>query len=190
MSLPESHPTLSTERLLLRPFVPSDAAEVQRLAGAPEIASTTLNVPHPYEDGLAEAWIETHESAYSAGRQVSFAVVQAGGGVLVGAMGLSIEAAHSRAELGYWVGVPFWNLGYATEAGIAILRFAFDVVRLNRVFANHLARNPASGRVLKKIGMRHEGTLRQHVEKWGVHEDIALYGIVASDGAASRPGSP
>jgi len=57
-------PTLETTRLILRPFTVADAPDVQRLAGDREIASSTLNVPHPYEDGMAEQWIGTHQEKY------------------------------------------------------------------------------------------------------------------------------
>ena len=68
----DPQPTLETERLILRPFRLDDAKRVQLLAGRREIASTTLNVPHPYEDGMAEQWISTHESVFQAGRGVPF----------------------------------------------------------------------------------------------------------------------
>ncbi len=116
-------PTLSTSTLVLRPFAAGDAPAVQALAGAAEVASTTLNVPHPYPDGAAEAWIATHGPAYGAGTLAPFAIVAADTGELVGAMSLAIRAVYARAELGYWIGVPFWNRGYATEAAEAMLRF-------------------------------------------------------------------
>jgi ribosomal-protein-alanine N-acetyltransferase len=174
-------PTLETKRLWLRPFSVADAAAVQALAGDREVASTTLNVPHPYEDGMAEDWIRTHAPGYEAGEQATFALVLRQSNEVAGAIGLIIHRPHSRAELGYWVGVPFWNHGYATEAARAILRFGFEDLDLNRIFASHLVRNPASGRVMQKAGMRHEARLRQHVNKWGHFEDLDLYGILVDE---------
>ena len=58
-----------------------------------------------------------------------------------------------RAELGYWIGVPWWNRGYATEAGRALLDFGFGTLGLHRIMAHHMMRNPASGRVMQKLGM-------------------------------------
>ena len=174
-------PTLETERLILRPFVLSDAPEVQRLAGERDIASTTLNIPHPYEDGTAELWIGTHEASFEAGRIVTFAIVDRGTNALLGAIGLTINAEHDRAEMGYWLGKPYWGNGYCTEAAAAVLRFAFEELGLNRVYACHLTRNPASGRVMQKIGMRHEGRLRQHVKKWGQGEDLETYGVLREE---------
>lgn len=173
-------PTLRTERLILRPFCLEDAATVQRLAGTREVAETTLTIPHPYLDGMAETWIATQPDAWERQERVTFAITSAADGV-VGAIGLRLTLQHRRAELGYWVGRPFWNHGYATEAARAILTFGFETLRLNRIHASHLVRNPASGRVMVKAGMRFEGTLRQHVLKAGRAEDLAEYAILRAD---------
>jgi ribosomal-protein-alanine N-acetyltransferase len=174
-------PQLRTERLILRPFDVSDATIVQRLAGAKEIADTTLNIPHPYPDGAAEAWISSHSGRYADGESVIFAVIERQLGSLIGSVGLEISAAHAFAELGYWIGQPYWNQGYCTEAARKTLGHAFDDLGLNRVQARHLTRNPASGRVMQKIGMSHEGHLRQAVMKWGKFEDLELYAILKED---------
>src|SRR5947209_1774479 len=117
-------PVLTTPRLILRPFRISDAPDVQRLAGASEVADTTLNVPHPYVDGVAEEWISGHPARWEQGLQVAYAVTQDGS--LSGCVSLVITSRHRRAELGYWMGVPFWNHGYTTEASAALLVLAFD----------------------------------------------------------------
>lgn len=189
MNLPRPQPRLASERLLLRPFALEDAPAVQRLAGAREVASTTLSIPHPYEDGMAEQWIESHAPRYLVGLLVSFAITERASGELAGAIGLALQPEHARAELGYWIGVPFWNRGYATEAVRAVLDFGFGTVGLHRVYATHFTRNPASGRVMQKLGMRYEGLLRQHVRKWGVFEDLVLYGMVAAEWPAARDGA-
>jgi RimJ/RimL family protein N-acetyltransferase len=109
-----------------------------------------------------------------------FAATQRDGRV-VAAVGLEIDPPHRRAELGYWVARPYWNAGYATEGARAVVEFGVRSLRLNRVAAHHYSRNPASGRVMQKIGMTYEGRLRQHVLKWGVFEDIDMYGILAGE---------
>jgi len=189
-----TRPTLETERLLLRPFRLDDASEVQRLAGAQEVAAMTLAVPYPYPDGAAEEWISTHEAAFERGEAVDFAVVLRERDELAGAIGLGLEREHDRAELGYWVGVPYWNRGYATEAAAAVLAYAFETLGLRRVYAFHFSRNPASGRVLQKIGMTHEGTRRAHTLKWGEYLDNEAYGILRAEWmlqlSANAPISP
>lgn len=174
-------PTLETTRLILRPFTLDDAPVVQRLAAAREIAATTANIPHPYEEGMAEAWISGHQARFEAGQLLNFAIVRRADHTLLGAIGLHFNQAHANAELGYWMGLPYWGEGYMTEAAGAVVRYAFEVLNLNRVFACHFVRNPASGRVMQKIGMVYEGCLRQHVLKWGQFEDMAYYGILKSE---------
>lgn len=175
---------ITTERLLLRAYTIADAPAMQRLVSAREVALNTLRIPHPYPEGEAERWISSHEEARENGDHV-FAVVLRDGDELVGTIGLHLKADNDSAEIGYWIGVPYWARGFATEAAVAVLRHGFENFPLNRIYALHFSRNPASGRVLQKIGMRHEGTLRQHVKKWGEYIDLECYGILRSDSNSS-----
>lgn len=174
-------PTIETPRLVLRPFTLADAPDVCRLAGEREVADTTLTIPHPYEAEMAEAWIAGHEEQFAQGAGMTCAMTEREGGVLVGAIGLVLQPAHRRAEMGYWVGTPYWGQGYCTEAARAVLAYAFEVLALHRVWACHFARNPASGRVMQKIGMTREGRLREHLNRWGRFEDVETYGILAAE---------
>lgn len=175
-------PTLETAQLLLRPFRTTDGDEVQRLAGAWAVADTTLNIPHPYEDGLAEKWISNHRDWFERREQAVFAVTLPDApAMLLGAVSLRVAPEDQRAELGYWIGEPYWGRGYATEAARAIVAFGFESWGLHRVTARCFSRNPASARVMQKIGMLHEGRLREHVKKWDRFEDIEFYGILAQD---------
>src|SRR5262249_22740568 len=125
--------TLNTTRLLLRRFELSDAPRLQELAADRRVAATTLRIPHPYEDGMAEAFIAGSRQRFAAGQSPTFAIVKRETEELVGAISLEIEATHARAELGYWIGTPYWGHGYATEAGRAIVQYAFDDLKLNRI---------------------------------------------------------
>src|SRR5438105_534326 len=102
-------PTLTTPRLVLRPFRLEDASDVQRLAGERDIAATTLRIPHPYLDGMAEAWLATLQPRYEKGEAVVFAITRREDGAFLGAIGLEIAREHERAELGYWIGKPYWG---------------------------------------------------------------------------------
>ncbi|MDL1897379.1 GNAT family N-acetyltransferase [Anaerolineae bacterium CFX7] len=181
MAAADSRPTLETARLILRPFTRADAPFVQLYAGAYEIAEMTANIPHPYPDGAAEEWIDTHAPTWQRGDGVTFAIVSRATNELLGAIGLTLYPKHRRAEMGYWLGVPFWNQGYMTEAARAVLQFAFETLQLNRVYASHLTRNPASGRVMQKSGMTYEGILRQHMMHKDRAQDLAYYGILANE---------
>jgi RimJ/RimL family protein N-acetyltransferase len=175
-------PRLTTERLLLRPFLAADATTVEQLAGVWEVAETTLNIPHPYPAGGAAAWIDSHAAAWETDGRLTLAICVADAPRdVVGAISLAVVAEHARAELGYWVGADSWGRGYATEAGRAIVSFGFSTLGLNRIQARHFVRNPASGRVMQKLGMRLEGVLRQAYRRWDRFEDVAMYAILASD---------
>jgi ribosomal-protein-alanine N-acetyltransferase len=181
-------PTLETERLILRPFEMADAPTVQALASAWEIADTTLNIPHPYPDDGAASWISTHPSNIDKG-QYTFAMVRKQDNGLVGSMGIGANPRHNKAELGYWVGVPYWNLGYASEAARRIIEWGFRELMLNRIYARYLTRNPASARVMQKAGLKYEGTFKQDVLKWGVYEDLGQYGLVRAEYQESAEGA-
>ena len=174
-------PVLETERLILRPFDVADAGDVQRLAGEWEIADTTLNIPHPYEDGMAEEWIATHKPRFEEGKLCNFAVTLRDSGNLIGAIGLVITRRFDHAELGYWIGKPYWSKGFCTEAGRAVIAYGFTHLGLHRIHASYLARNPASGRVMRNLGMSREGVLPGHVKRWDKYEDLVLFGILKSD---------
>ncbi|MEF7439856.1 GNAT family N-acetyltransferase [Paenibacillus lautus] len=174
-------PTIQLERLILRPFSLEDAIVVQELAGDKYIAETTLYIPHPYEDGMAEQWIESHLANFNEDRSLELAIVHKEENCVIGAISIGCNRNFDHGELGYWIGRKYKNHGYCTEAAIGIVTYAFEEMRLNRIFARHLGNNPASGKVMQKLGMKHEGLLRQHVKKWGEYEDLAHYGLLREE---------
>ncbi len=175
-------PTLRTERLTLRPFTMSDVPAVQALVSAREIALNTLVIPHPYPEGAAAEWIAKHDDDFEQNRIVHFAL---DAGEVVGAMGLMLKE-NAIGEIGYWIGVPFWGRGYASEAAREVIRYGFEERELVRIFAAHYSRNPASGRVLQKAGMQYEGTLRRHLKKWEEYVDLVFYGALREEWLVSN----
>ncbi len=173
-------PSFRTPRLQLRPLVVSDAPRVEELVSDPEVALTTANIPHPYPPGAAVTWIERHRPGPDHGGEIVWAITHAQLG-LVGAMGLRVDPHQFRGELGYWIGKPYWGQGFATEAGAALLKYGFQTLGLNRIFAHHMRRNPASGRVMQKLRMRYEGSLRQHFRRNDRFEDLECYGILKEE---------
>jgi len=172
---------LQTERLTLRAHALSDIPALMPLIGAREVAATTLRIPHPYTESDAQSFIAGMQKDLSGDSGLRLGILLRESDTLCGGVGLRIEADHRRAELGYWIGVPYWGNGYATEAARGVVDYGFGTLGLHRIFASHFANNPASARVLRKIGMRHEGSLRAHVLKWGEFLDLEMYGMVASD---------
>ena len=173
-------PTLETERLVLRPLAPEDAATVRALGGDRRVAEMTL-LPHPFGEEEARRWVEGRLEWAAQGKSRPFSVLLKEDGGQVGHAGLLLDWDNEKAGLHYWMGVPYWGCGYATEAARELVRHAFEDLSLGRVYADHVARNPASGRVLQKVGMSYEGCRRRDFKKWDRFEDLALYGVLAEE---------
>ena len=169
-----THPALETARLILRPYSARDIPELLPLIGSLEVARTTLRIPHPYSEEDARNFL----ASIQAEEEVRLGITLRIDGRLIGGVGLRLNSPHRHAELGYWLGVAYWGKGYATEAAREMLCYGFESLGLHRIFATCFPHNPASGRILKKIGMQFEGCQRQHLLKWGQFVDSELYGIL------------
>jgi len=142
---------LKTQRLILRPPVLADAARVSLLAGDYDVASMTGTIPHPYSEQMAAEWIG---EVLKGEEGVVFMIEREGS--LVGCTGYrAFEPDH--AELGYWIGKPYWGHGYATEAVRALIAHAFDADGFGYLRAGHFSDNPASARVIEKLGFVAQG---------------------------------
>lgn len=172
-------PTLHTERLILCSFTLEDALDVQRLAGDPDVASTTDAIEHPYKDGTAEAWIRWCQEEFKTGKRLNFAITLRTNGTLIGTVSLLFLTYQAResAELGYWIGKPYWNCGYCTEAAKAAVAYGLYHHDIELVYAYYFKRNPASGRVLEKIGMRFVKNIPKDPERY-FFEDTIQYSIL------------
>lgn len=163
---------IDTARLRLRPPVVSDAAEIARLVGEWEVAHWLVRVPYPYRTEHARAWIERSAEERRVGSGWPFLLERRDDGAILGSIDLSMEDGRTGASVGYWVGKPFWGRGYASEAAIALLGYAFDVLMLAQVTASVLPDNQRSARVLEKAGFRFGGRR---------HEDTYERGRVETD---------
>lgn len=174
----DDRPTLETDRLLLRPSRLEDAERVSELLSDRSIPDTAMHIPHPCPISVVEAWISKHAKKYSDGVSLDFYVQLKSLDGVIGAVHLDFDSVNDSAELGYWIGKPYWNQGYATEAVKAVLTYAHEQKKVRKIFAYYLCRNLASRRVLEKCGLKAEGILRQHVKKWGQYEDIQYYALI------------
>jgi RimJ/RimL family protein N-acetyltransferase len=142
---------IRTERLLLRAPALGDARAIAELAGDYEVASMTGTIPHPYSEDMAVDWIESLQEGEEG---VAFAVDL--GGELIGCVGYrATEKDH--AEMGYWIGKPYWGMGYATEAARALILYAFEKEGFAYLTVGHFKENPASARVIAKLGFEPSG---------------------------------
>jgi RimJ/RimL family protein N-acetyltransferase len=147
-------PVISTERLVLRGPVRGDAKVIAGLAADPGVSGQTTLLPHPFSHDDAEAAVER---AYRIdwAEEATFAIEHRNFGV-VGMLGFKLRP-NARPELDGWIGRPFWNRGYATEAVRGALKWVKRDWRRRLVVAGHFADNPASGQVLCKAGFLYTG---------------------------------
>ncbi len=178
----KADPTLQTARLVLRPYNEADIPALLPLIGTREVAATTLRIAHPYTEQDARAFLALTKEQ----DKIWLAITMRSDERQIGGVGLRLDQSHQHAELGYWLGVPYWGKGYATEAGREMLRYGFKDLHLHRIFASHFKHNVASGGILRKLSMRHEGCQREHLRKWDQFVDSELYGILQHEWESRR----
>jgi 8-oxo-dGTP diphosphatase len=161
---PDTFAPLATERLILRPLVPEDAAAMHSLVNDFDVARNLATVPFPYPRELANEWIASTRRSLAEGRAYELAITGHEGEneILVGVVGLRI--AERTGRLGYWVGRRFWGHGVATEAAGRLARWALANLDLDRLEAGVITDNPASAAVLRRIGFRQVGLGTDHSE--------------------------
>lgn len=179
--MPTEYPQLTMLRLLFRAFAEADIPDLIKLAGNYEVARNTLNIPHPYTEADARHWLHLTQQARAQNTGFSFALKLRATGEFIGGIGLTLESRFDRAEVGYWLGQPYWGRGLATEALAAVLRFGFEALLLNKIYATHHADNLASGRVMQKNGMLKEGELVQHIKRDGYYHDLWQYRLTSQE---------
>ncbi len=185
MDLPQTVPTLETERLTLRAFTLEDAPTVVELMADGQVPQTTLMIPRPYTLKDAQGWIETHaQSALEADRYVFALTLKSG--LLVGSFELMVNLRHARGELAYWLGTRYWGQGLTAEAGRIIVDWGFSNLPLERIQAGVFVNNPASVRVQEKLGMTLEGRFREYYRKDGLQLDSEMRSILRREWKEGR----
>jgi 8-oxo-dGTP diphosphatase len=156
---PDVFVPLATDRLVLRPLVPEDADALHRLVNDWEVARNLAVVPFPYPRKLADDWIQStrHSLADGSGYQLAITGREGEHEIMVGVVGLRVDAGQRCGRLGYWVGRRFWGHGVATEAAGRLARWALANLDLDRLEAGVITDNPASAAVLRRIGFRETG---------------------------------
>jgi len=158
---------LRSPRLTYRPITAADAARIATLAGEWDIARMTSRIPHPYSLVDADLWIASiGTDEFVRGVELD--------GQLIGAVGY-IEGKDRQAEIGYWIGKPFWRRGFATEAAQTLVAHCFGPADFSRLTCGHFVDNPASARVIAKLGFRRIGNGRQWCEARKTEVDTVRY---------------
>lgn len=169
--------------VMMRPLARADIPHIRRLAAAEEIANNTY-VPHPYPPEAADEFVQKARDQWRNDEACVFAIVERASDQFAGCMGIHPQPTHNRAEVGYWIGLPYWGRGLATAALRLIIHLGFEELGLNRIAAGHLPGNLASGRVMQKAKMRYEGRLRGTLLHRGECKDELRYAILRADYAA------
>lgn len=164
---------------MLRTPLLSDAARISLLAGDYDVASMTGTIPHPYSEQQAAEWIA---SVLAGEEGVVFAIVSSG--ALIGCTGYR-AFGEDHAELGYWIGKPYWGMGYATEAVRALILHAFEADGFAYLTVGHFSNNPASARIIAKFGFTPQG---KEMRDCAAREERAHCLIYRLDRAAALAG--
>ena len=189
--IPGDLPTLETERLILRKLTPADEADVFAYASDPEVARLVPWEAHRSLDDTRR-FLQGVLERYTRGEPDVWAIAEKASGRVIGTIRMGeYRAQHGRASVGYALARPYWNRGLTTEALRAVLRFGFDVVGLNRIFAVCYPEDPASARVMENVGMTYEGTLRDAAFEKGRYRSLKVYAILRREyDAPGRAPSP
>lgn len=191
-------PSLHAPDLLLRPLRVEDAELLVPLMRDPRVAEPYVLPRYPWSLADAHAQIAAMEADFEANRRLDLGIEPQVEGRVVGVVSLGFAPAHDRAELGFWVGQPYWRQGHAGAAARLLLQWAFEERRLHRVSARTLGDNPRAAGLLQALGFTREGLLRQHQYHWGRFRDVAQWGLLAhewrapveSRGSMSAPAQP
>lgn len=177
----KNYPEIETNRLKLGSISHNDIPKIIEFAGNAKIAETTLNMPHPYQEKDAIFWINMANQGYENKSQYIFAIRLKSTNEFIGGIDIAVNSRFNSGELGYWIAEPFWNNGFATEAVGRMLRFGFENLDLNKIFALHLVDNPASGKVMINNGMIKEGDLKDHIKKDDTYRSLYQYRLTKSE---------
>lgn len=174
---------IRTERLLLRPGWIEDAPALASAIGNEAILTKLAQTPSPYGISDAEWFLsQPHQAPL-----IPLLIFQRSNGLprLIGGIGLQDQAGET--ELGYWLACDAWGFGYATESARAVIRMARHSLRLKRLVSGHFIDNPASGRVLTKVGFRATGQIvGRESRARGTSVPCKLYELDLSEGDAGE----
>lgn len=173
---------ITTARLSLRPVTEADAERIAAIGGDWDVASMTARMPYPYTVASAYQWIDgLQDDERVFGIDLD--------GELIGITGYSLSSDRRGAEVGYWLGKAYWGKGFATEAARAVIAYCFRHERVRVITCGHFLDNPASGRVIEKLGFAETGVGEWWCEARRMSAQAKRYELVRPP-AWSWPGLP
>ncbi|PSV01272.1 GNAT family N-acetyltransferase [Photobacterium leiognathi] len=164
--------TIESQRLILRPFTLTDAERVANLLSDQRISDMTANIPYPYSVSDAHTWIQRHSNMFLSGTGIVYAIVLKQTMEVIGTVSFP-KIENGVGVLGYWLGVPFWGNGYATEASSLLVSYMKEHRGLRQLQVTHLADNARSRSVIKKLGVTYKGNQINHMQ--GKEREVCVY---------------
>jgi RimJ/RimL family protein N-acetyltransferase len=175
-------PIIKGHMVNLRPVRRMDIEAIAHLANDAKVAQFLPSLPHPYSIDDARRWINIAQRSARQDRAYHFTIELPATSEFIGAIGIkNLNATDQNGEIGYWLGRKYWQRGYSTEAVSLSLKFAFEELRLWRVYAVVLAANGASARLLERSGFQREGVWRQASRLRGKWWDVYAYGMLREE---------
>lgn len=174
--------SFNTERLYIREYKKEDLDVFLHVIRQPEIYATTYGIPKEYSRARGKRWLKTIKRNKFYGTAFEFAVFLKSENKYIGNVGLiNISPLHNKADISYYIDIEYMNKGYAAEAASEMLRYGFEELGYNKISGVCMNCNPASRRVMEKIGMVYEGTLRGDMLKDGAYYDIDRLSIMRTE---------
>ena len=174
-------PTLTTERLLLRPMSTLDAYDMYEYSCREDLTEFLLWSPHP-SVSYTRDYLAYVESRYATCDFYDWAVVLQSSGKMIGTVGFTkIDAPHNSAEIGYVINPEYHRLGLGFEAAERIVAFGFEKLELHRIEAKFMKGNDSSLHVMEKLGMKFEGVARKAVCVNGIYKDVGTCAIICDE---------
>jgi ribosomal-protein-alanine N-acetyltransferase len=168
----KAFPELNTNKLKLRKIRPQDLSSLLQYCNNKKISDQILNIPYPYQEEDAIFRMNFVLQGFKNKERYVFAITLKEKDELIGEIGLHLDKGNDSAQLGYWIGEPFWGQGIVTEAAGAILQFGFEALKLNKIYATHYPDNKASAKVMLNNKMIKEAELKEHYKINGAFRDV------------------
>jgi ribosomal-protein-alanine N-acetyltransferase len=174
-------PELTTAKLTLRKIKPEDLSSLLKHCNNEKISDQILNIPYPYKEEDAIFRMNFVLQGFKNKERYVFAITLKGNDELIGEIGLHLDKNNDSAQFGYWLGEPFWGKGIATEALGVILKFGFETLHLNKIYATHYPDNIASGKIMLNNKMIKEAELKEHYKVLSLYRDVIQYRLTKKE---------
>ena len=174
-------PELRTNRLKLRKIQLGDVSSLLKYANNKNISDQIFNIPFPYHEEDAIYRLNFVLQGFKNKERYVFAITLKDSKELIGEIGLHLDKTNNNAQLGYWIAEPFWGKGIATEATSEILKFGFEKLNLNKIYATHYPENKASGKVMLNNKMIKEAELKEHYRINNVYRSVIQYRLTKQE---------